>query len=57
MENNRTADQFDMKIALDAAYAKIASLIEEKNEMQKRIAELEIYKKENESSNTEAKPE
>ena len=53
MENNRTADQFDMKIALDAAYAKIACLIEEKNEMQKRIAELEIYKEENESSNTE----
>lgn len=41
------------KIALDAAYAKIASLIEEKSEMQKRISELEIYKKENENSNTE----
>ena len=52
MSNNRT-EQFDMKVALDAAYAKIESLIEEKREMQKRISELEIREKEREKSNTE----
>ena len=52
MSNNRT-EQFDMKVALDAAYAKIESLIEEKREMQKRISELEIREKERENSNTE----
>ena len=52
MSNNRT-EQFDMKVALDAAYAKIESLTEEKSEMQKRISELEIREKERENSNTE----
>ena len=52
MSNNRT-EQFDMKVALDAAYAKIESLTEEKREMQKRISELEIREKERENSNTE----
>ena len=48
MSNNRT-EQFDMKVALDAAYAKIESLIEEKREMQKKISELEIRDKEREN--------
>lgn len=52
MSNNRT-EQLDMKVALDAAYAKIESLIEEKREMQKRISEFEIREKERENSNTE----
>ena len=40
---------FNQIVALDAAYAKIESLTEEKREMQKRISELEIRDKEREN--------
>ena len=53
MENNIEKQLETLKIALDASYAKIESLIEEKRVMQKRISELEIHEKESANSNTE----